>query len=100
MDSCPYCRTSIMRNDRLVRAPRPTNGVPADFQMYRLRSESSDESGDTWDLRWDPISAPEQPRIVRRISRAQFQSMDATGLVDSDVRITAKAIASLLGESP
>jgi len=71
---------------------------PARASMYRLRSETSDESGDLWELRWEALPPSTEPAIVRCTSRELFQRMDATGLLDSDVRISAGAIDALLGE--
>jgi len=88
-----------MRADGLLAAPDSTSQDGSDrISMYRLRSESSDEAGETWDLRWEAVDPPDRSAIVRRTSRARFQQMDATGLLDSDVRISGSSIASLLGE--
>ena len=78
-------------------APAATDR-PDHASMYRLRSEGSDESGDLWDLIWDALPPSTEPAIVRRTSRERFQQMDATGMLDSDVRISAGTIALLLGE--
>jgi hypothetical protein len=66
--------------------------------MYRLRSEDPEEGGYIWQLLWRAVDPPGNPAIIRRVSRERFQALDATGLLDSDVRISAASIASLLGE--
>jgi hypothetical protein len=87
-----------MRTDGDVVAATAISTDHGGRPMYRLRSESSDDSGEVWDLRWEAMPPSEGPAIVRRTSRELFQRMDATGLLDSDVRISPGAIAALLGE--
>ena len=66
---------------------------------YRLRSESPVEGTDTWEVQFHLVPPADGPPIIRRLSREMFQSLDATGLLDSDYAFTAHSLAKFLGES-
>jgi hypothetical protein len=66
---------------------------------YRLRSEGPVEGTDTWEVQWQPVPPADGPPVIRRLSREMFQTLDATGLLDSDYVFTADSLASFLGES-
>ncbi len=87
-----------MSADSRIAAPPISARATTPRSMYRLRSETSDATGELWDLRWEALPPSNEPAILRTTSRERFQQLDATGLLDSDVRISAAAIATLLGE--
>ena len=66
---------------------------------YRLRSEGPVEGTDTWEVQFHPVPPADGPPIIRRLSREMFQSLDATGLLDSHYSFTAYSLAKFLGES-
>jgi hypothetical protein len=84
--------------DPIVAEPPPVGQIDV-AARYRLWSEGSVRGTDDWEVLWLPVPPADVPPVVRRLSRERFLMLDATGRLDSCYALSARSLASLLGES-